>query len=72
MKPVEPKILTANTIEVIKLLSQGYTYKEIAVLCKKTRASVDKQLILARQKLQAKSNTHLVFLAIQKGYLSTM
>lgn len=70
MRPKEPNILSDNTIEVIKLLSQGYSYKEIAIKCNKARVSVDSQLVLARKKLNAKNNVHLIMIALQKGYIN--
>ncbi len=70
MKPKEPNPLTPAKLEVLQLLSQGYTYKEIAVSLKKGRPTVAKQLGQLRERFNCKSNSQLILYIVEKGWLS--
>ena len=63
--------LTSREIEVLTLLSEGKSSKEIAELLFISAMTVQNHRANIKKKLQVKKNADLVKYAIQKGYTST-
>jgi len=63
------KNLTEAEIEVFKLLSQGYTRKEIADKVNRTPMCVQQRLNQAYKRLDSKSVVHAAIILERKGLL---
>lgn len=57
------KEITPSDIRIMKLLSEGYTQKEIALRTKSTQTAVNTSLKRAAQKVGANTTIHLVVIA---------
>ena len=66
----EPKRLTVREREVLKLIAEGKSSKEIADLLFISRRTVERHRANLMDKLSLKKTADLVKYAIQKGYVS--
>jgi DNA-binding NarL/FixJ family response regulator len=66
MNPVK---LTGRELLVIKLLSEGATNNNVAVLIKVKLSTVKTHIENARWKLDALNTTHLVAICIRAGWI---
>lgn len=61
--------LTKIQLELVVLVANGYTNKDIAALTHRSLSSVDKILGVARKRAGAKTLAHLVSIVIASGLL---
>lgn len=61
--------LTPRQIEILSLLAQGMTAREIAEKTHMTLAAVQWQVRTMKEKMGARNAIHLVYLAAQQGVI---
>jgi DNA-binding CsgD family transcriptional regulator len=62
--------LTARQLECVRMLAVGYTFAQIGRRLGIAKNVVDAHLRAARERLGARTNTHLVAVAARRGLLS--
>lgn len=62
-----PRILSAREIEVLKLIVQGFSAREVAEELSLSTRTVERHLDNVRSKLRARNRPHLVRQAIELG-----
>ena len=62
-------MLTPRELEVLRLLAEGYSAKEVALKLDITSRTVESHIDKLRLKTRARNRTHLVAQAIQLGLL---
>lgn len=70
MKPKEPNKFTANELEVIKLIAEGYSLREAAAQLERSYPSVVAAVRRAMEKTQTLSSAHLVGYAYKNNFLT--
>ncbi len=62
-------MLTPRELDVLKLLAEGYSAKEIAIKLHVTSRTVESHVDKLRLKTRSRNRTHMVAQAIQLGLL---
>jgi len=66
---IGPSIMTSRQREILDLLSQGYTAKEIGSSLFISHHTVVSHCIRLKEKLKAKNCTHLIAIALRIGII---
>lgn len=63
------EILTKREMEIIKLISQGYSDKQIAKKLKLSRHTISSHTSNIYKKLRAKNRSHALWVAFSQGII---
>ncbi|WP_372374224.1 helix-turn-helix transcriptional regulator [Vreelandella venusta] len=64
--------LTKRQIQIVTLLAQGHTADQCAEALHRSVATVQRHILLAKERLQARNTTHLVALSVAQKLIHLM
>ncbi len=64
--------MKARNLEILQLIANGFQLKNIAFKLNLSKSLIEKELILIREHLNAKTTAHAVKIAINKGLIVSL